>query len=96
MKTEYHKFRKEEYKRLNEKYGIKGKTKLTDELSGYNLLDYMMDFAERYRVSFPKPRKIKELKCPYCFFETEKENQKGLERHIYIKHHVFYSAKNKV
>lgn len=80
-------FFKEEKQKLKEKYGFKNKgIPIEGSPRLYQLFDYMCDFAERYREAFPITRKPKELKCTYCDFETEKVNEKGLGRHMEVKH----------
>lgn len=79
-------FRKKEWANLKEKYGIKAGTQLTEKLKGHALWDYMCEFAERYRKQYQEPRHKRELKCPQCDFETEKENLRGLEKHITARH----------
>lgn len=85
MKTE---FLKDEAKRLKEKYGITAGTKLTENLKGHALLDYMCEFAERYRKAYPEVRHKRELKCSFCEFETENQNEKGMEKHIKVRHNT--------
>lgn len=82
----FREFQTQERKRMYEKYGFKGSTKLTPNLSGYNLFDYMVEYAERYKKLFPEVRHKRELKCPFCNFETEKQNIKGMEKHQKVRH----------
>jgi hypothetical protein len=79
-------FIKTETKRLKLKYGIKLSTQLTENCKGHQLFDYMMEFAERYRKFYPEVRHKRELKCQWCDFETEKQNIKGLDKHMQVRH----------
>lgn len=87
MTKEQKEFLSKEMKRLKDYTGISQKGNATKDLPPlFALFNYMTSFAERYKKIIPQDRHPRELKCKYCDFETEKQNEKGLAKHVATRH----------